>query len=548
MRFATVYVRIGVPLAATLILLVNGASAQTSSIPAAPQLFEVKYARPQGAEIPVAAGGDLQAAINRAQPGDRIVLQAGATFAGAFVLPRKTSSDQWIYIESSALGSMPAEGTRVAYAAAAQMPKIVANGPNTPAIRAESNASRYRFVGIEIHPQAGQFVTNLVQIGNGETSIDALPSWIVFDRCIIQGDPQVGGRRGLAMNGRYVAVVDSIVANFKERGADSQGVWASNTVGPIKVVNNLIEGAGENLLMGGSDPEIPNATPSDIEIRGNQFSKPLEWIAQPWVVKNNLELKNAQRVLISDNTMVNNWAGGQSGFAVLFTPRNDDGRAPWTKVTDVTFTGNRLINVAQGINILGTDDLKPSQRTERVVIRDNFLQISGLRADGTAAGTTSSQARMFQILAAPAHVVIDHNTGVFVSGSSRAIAMVEGGQKAEGFQFTNNLVERGDYGFIGSAVGEGMPALQNFFASPVFRRNAVIGGSQRLYPQDNFFPVDRAEVGFVSESTGDFRLGAGSPFKNAGTDGSDLGARTPAAQVGAAVRARPKSPPAVRVN
>jgi hypothetical protein len=547
---------LGAPFGALFALLLSvtvavEALAQTSSAPAPAQLFEVPYTRPTGAEIVVAAGGDLQAALDRAQPGDRIVLQAGATFPGAFVLRRKAPSEQWIYIQSSALDSLPAEGTRVTDAASSSMPKIVANGPNTPAIITESNASRYRFVGVEIMPQAGRFVTNLVQIGNGETSADALPSWIVFDRCIVRGDAQVGGRRGLALNGRYVAVLDSIVADFKERGADSQGVWASNTTGPIKIVNNLIEGAGENLLIGGSDPAIQNAIPSDIEIRNNQFSKPLEWLVQPWVVKNSLELKSAQRVLITGNTIVNNWAAGQAGFAVVFTPRNQDGRAPWTKLADITFTNNRLLNVAQGVSILGIDDLQPSQRTERVLIRDNFLQVSGLRADGTAGGATNSQARMFQLLAAPSGVVIDHNTGVFASGTSRVIMMADGPEKASEFQFTNNVVEKGDYGFFGAASSEGLVALQTFFAAPVFRRNAIIGGASRMYPSDNFFPETREAVRFASVADGDFRLAPTSPYKGAGTDGTDLGARAgAAASVGATSlpRARPKSPPAVRVD
>src|SRR5262249_52739363 len=45
-----------------------------------------------GGVVTVNAGGDLQAAINNAQPGDTIVLQAGATFTGNFILPAKSGS------------------------------------------------------------------------------------------------------------------------------------------------------------------------------------------------------------------------------------------------------------------------------------------------------------------------------------------------------------------------------------------------------------------------------------------------------------------------
>src|SRR6476646_10538926 len=40
----------------------------------------------------VAAGGNLQAALDSAQPGDVILLQAGATFTGNYILPVKSGA------------------------------------------------------------------------------------------------------------------------------------------------------------------------------------------------------------------------------------------------------------------------------------------------------------------------------------------------------------------------------------------------------------------------------------------------------------------------
>ena len=54
----------------------------------------------RAATITVPAGGDLQGAINAAQPGDTIVVQAGATYLGPFTLPNKSGSS-YITIESS---------------------------------------------------------------------------------------------------------------------------------------------------------------------------------------------------------------------------------------------------------------------------------------------------------------------------------------------------------------------------------------------------------------------------------------------------------------
>ena len=44
------------------------------------------------ATIDVPAGGDLQTAINNAQPGDTIALRAGATYTDNFKLPNKSGS------------------------------------------------------------------------------------------------------------------------------------------------------------------------------------------------------------------------------------------------------------------------------------------------------------------------------------------------------------------------------------------------------------------------------------------------------------------------
>ena len=90
-------------------------------------------------------------------------------------------------------------------------------------------------------------------------------------------------------------------------------------------------------MFGGNDPSIPNLVPSNITIRRNLISKPLAWRSQTWTVKNLVELKNARSVTVEGNTIENNWAAGQTGYAVVLTPRNQDGGAPWSVVRDVAF-------------------------------------------------------------------------------------------------------------------------------------------------------------------------------------------------------------------
>jgi hypothetical protein len=105
-------------------------------------------------------------------------------------------------------------------------------------------------------------------------------------------------------------------------------------------------------------------------------------------------------------------------------------------------------------------------------------------------------------------------------------------------------------------VGEGLPALARYAPDATFTRNAIIGGRASTYPANNFFPATIDAVGFVDPATRDFRLAAGSPFRNAGTDGKDLGADlslVPAwsgsvSPVGVAAPAAPKAPPNIVVK
>src|SRR5947209_8970196 len=68
-----------------------------------------------GARKLVAAGANLQQAINNAHCGDTLLLQAGSTFTGNYSLPAKPCDDQhWIVIRTSAPdSSLPPEGKRI---------------------------------------------------------------------------------------------------------------------------------------------------------------------------------------------------------------------------------------------------------------------------------------------------------------------------------------------------------------------------------------------------------------------------------------------------
>jgi len=94
-----------------------------------------------------------------------------------------------------------------------------------------------------------------------------------------------------------------------------------------------------------------------------------------------------------------------------------------------------------------------------------------------------------------------------------------------GFVFRNNIAPHNQYGVVGLGTkGDPLLTLNTYFPDAIFVRNILAGGNASNYPPDNFFPPSLADVGFADSAGGDYRLGASSPYRNAGTDGKDLGA------------------------
>jgi uncharacterized protein (TIGR03437 family) len=487
--------------------------------PELPRVFlNTDYVPPTGRTIVVGAGGDFQAAINEAQPGDIITLQAGVSYTGNFTLPAKTGNG-WIVIRTSAPdSSLPAPGTRMTPAYAGLLPKLVTPNSN-PALEAMDGAHHYRIIGVEFAQASGVELTfNLVAFGDVQNTLDRMPHNLILDRVYIHGNPTAKLRRGVRLNCATSAVIDSYISDCKDIGFDSQAIGSWNGPGPFKIVNNYLEGAGENIIFGGGDPQITNLVPSDIEFRRNHCYKPLKWRQEdpsyaglPWSVKNLLELKNAQRVLIDGNIFENNWTNAQNGYAVLFTVRNQDGTAPWSAVQDITFTNNIVRKSGAGINMHGTDNLQPSITSRRIRISNNlFVEIDGRRWDGPGIG--------FQWIGGPHESTVEHNT-ILHSGNIIATS----GVPTEALVFRNNLFHHNEYGVVGDNYGTGNSAINFYFPSSVFVKNVLVGGASAVYPADNFFPTSFEEVKFVDQVGGNYRLAANSPYKNAGTDGKDIG-------------------------
>jgi hypothetical protein len=483
--------------------------------PAPPSVFlDTKLTKSTGRKIRVS--GDLQKAIEEAAAGDVIELEPGKTYTGNFTLPRKNGKG-WITIRSSAESQLPPEGTRVSPSDAKFMPKIISLNAH-PAIATTPGANHFRLIGIEVGVAESVAVNySLISLGDGgktQTALDQVPSDLIIDRCFIHGNPQAALRRGVSLNSARTAVIDSYISDCHEAGADSQALCGWNGPGPFKIVNNYLEGAGENVMFGGGEPSIQDLVPADIEFRGNHCFKPLAWKAddssfagKKWTIKNIFELKNARRVLIDGNMFENNWVDAQTGYAILFTVRSQGTKAPWTVIEDVTFTNNIVRHTSAAVNILGRDSNNQSKQASRIHISNNLFE------DINSAGRKGDGA--FMKITDAADVTVDHNT-VFNSGN----IITAYGTPSQNFIFTNNVVQHNAYGVKGDNAGSGSSTIEKFFPGSVFRKNAFAGGKSNLYPDDNFFP---SQISISSSSGSSRQLTSDIQITNAGTDGKSLG-------------------------
>ena len=253
-------------------------------------LLAVSVAPASAATLTVCASGcaytNLQPAIDAAVPGDTILLKAGETFVGPFILRAKPASTAWITIRSDASDAvLPATGVRLvpsgkpgANTSRSLLPRLVGQGgalKTTPVIRTAAGAHHYRLQFLEIDGAANLGFETLIMLGDDTTA--AAPHDMVIDRVYAHGDFHRGMKRGISLNSERTDILDSYISDIKAVNADSQAIAGYNGKGPFRIINNYLEGAGENVMFGGSDPAVANLVPSDIEVRGNHLFKPLVW-------------------------------------------------------------------------------------------------------------------------------------------------------------------------------------------------------------------------------------------------------------------------------
>ena len=532
-----------------------------------------------GSLIAVNAGGDLQSALDRVHCGDTIQLQAGAVFQGNFKLPAVSCDDQhWIIIRTSTPdSSLPPEGTRITpcYAGVSSLPgrpsyscsnprKLMAtiqlnqagmiNGP----IQFVAGANHYRFIGLEITRAVGVGGTvNLIAMQ--DTTLGSADH-IIVDRCWVHGTAQDETRRGIALGSMsQVGIVDSYFTDFHCTAlvgtcVDSNAIGGGSGDYPQTVwsiVNNFLEAAGENILLGGAGATI---TPSDLEIRHNHFFKPLIWLkgtrgfvggkaGNPFVVKNHFEAKNGQRILLEGNIFENSWGGfSQNGHSIVLTPRNNyDGaekvnNCGTCRVADVTIRYSTISHVGATFNLSN-----PLTNGVGASLSGRY-SIHDITIDDVEATALNGGGGLFLIMSnwpdtALTDIQISHITA-FPDPDGRILALGNpvGGPQMTGFVFTDNVVTVPSLPIFGAAFGDQncdtvsspIQGLKGCFPGYVFTGNLLIASPAKYsseWPAGNTFPASVTSMGFVNYNNaigGNYALSASSPYK--AKQGSDPGA------------------------
>jgi hypothetical protein len=521
-----------------------------------------------GKQIRVAAKSDLAAAIAGAKCGDTLLLPAGASFE-VNMLPSKKCDDQhYITVRTDTPDSkLPPEGTRIspAWGGVASLPERPpfaqpSGGPAkllaTIVVRRPSGAAvgdHVRFIGIEWTTSPDSDIGRIATAEHGDH--------IIFDRNWFHpaDGREVGHAVGLFDGAHMVAVINSYISGLNciartGKCTDATGVGGGKGDEPIftlKIYNNFIESAGENILFGGS---AATQVPTDIEIRRNHLFRPMLWkegqpgytpaaSGQPYIVKNNLELKSAIRVLVEANLLENSWGGfSQTGYSILLTPKSQQNQCPICRVNDVTIRFNRIRNVAGVLQIANAFAKTGGAAADggRYSIHDLFaddLHDQDYKGTGAFMSLVSWQP--------PIHdIQIDHVTA-FVTGT--LLSILNPGAKLANFTMTNSVFSVGDRRQPISSAGGGPEScagrtqalgaeavLQACFEPYKFDKNLIVT-ARGSFPKGNI-TVSSPEAAGIRDLkdtvSRDPRLchakGPGcpkvSPGAAAASDGRDLGA------------------------
>jgi hypothetical protein len=505
---------------------------------------------------------DCQQAINAAQPGDVVSIEAEGETGTAFVcnpivLPSKPNpNNYYIVIQTANLTQLTQAtplGTRIS---SDDIPNLaVIETQTTSAISAAASASYYYMVGIEARVAANTSLMGMgpiVELGSPvATSLSEAPSYITVASSYVHGTANQDTYMGVDFNGSAMAFVDSMITEIHSLTGPGRGISVSTTgFGPFKIDDDEIESAGSAFALVAYSP-IVGMIPSDIEFQNNYLHRNPNWATQintttsgatgVWSSESLVEMANAQRVLFNSNIFEDAYALSNdlgSGYALAIKPSSSAfGTAPvgtyyWDRVQDITFTNNEVDNCAGVTDIFLDDSQYPAVVTQRLDFYNNIAYDIGT-VDGTLQ-TSQFPGMIVFYDASPGPIEFNHNTLLDISNGGPPLVQAFGGATLDQFTFTNNIINDEGNGIYSAGNGTGTATLNADFPGVVLTYDAFAGqniNNYQGYTSSNWFPSNMNAIGFqlAPPASGSYdyqnlTLLPTSLFYNAASDGTNVGA------------------------
>ena len=285
----------------------------------------------------VATQAQLQSAFNNCVDTDIIRITAPFTLTSTVTFPdRAFSGIGVLMIDAATYATISVLTRRVVaadFAGANTITDIALNGSTigSSGIQAARGASRLRMVGVHIRngynfqSTFGKFAIIGWYPAQAPTSTTHECSRLHVDRCYLENPWTPGSdyfcTRGIQLGGTENIVEKSRIEGFVNGTAqDSQAIWVpTNSSGKNLIEDNFLEGAAENILIGGTSGLMGAGVSyaSDILIRRNHLFKRTDWFTEgvrPWnasgspiarQLKNLGEQKSGSRVMWEANVFEN---------------------------------------------------------------------------------------------------------------------------------------------------------------------------------------------------------------------------------------------------
>ena len=384
------------------------------------------------ARLRVLAGQSIQAAIDTAPIGAAIELEP-ATYEGSLVLRQPVRLHAPVVPLKRVSPATPSGVTIVGQA-------------GTDAIRIEGPQGQ--LAGLSVR-SADPTATLVNLAGGSQTLIDA---------CHLLGDPEKGQRRGIACNGPATFIRRCYVDHIFTTGGEAQAVLGWKSCAGSRIDDCTLLASSQSVMWGGVDAPSEADQPREVVVSRSLLSKRREWYAKMsagvWT-KCAYECKNVVGARLEDSILeFSGMSGGQKGYLIVLTPRNQGGNNPWACVRQVEIERCVGRYSGGGINLLGSDDLKPSGPLEEVLIRQ--VRFTDLDPKGVWKG----EGRGFVLNRAPRNVVFDSVTFAGKNGNAVGYLIHATAPPPVGLVLRNVLNNGGfDYGLKLDAGGAGTDAL-----------------------------------------------------------------------------------------